>query len=176
MLRCFFFFISQIGFGDLDPPYLRQRLCSFKPTICSHAESTICSLNGCSNKILCQKQIIIVSGPFIFYTLPNFGHFRTLTRGYGIMLLQYVKGSFYVDVFLLTKYSFFLCMRNFMWPKKCKLPNMPVLPAAIDGLIWDCGTLVCESDTSSPIRKSRGTSPSFMLLIYQLSQKTRESL
>ena len=95
----FFPFISQIGFGDLDPPYLRQRLCSFKPTIFSQAESTICSLNGCSNKILCQKQIIIVSGPFIFYTLPNLGHFHTLTRGYGIMLLQYVEGCFYVMYF-----------------------------------------------------------------------------
>ena len=38
MLKWLFFFISQIGFGDLDPPFLRQRLCSFKPTICSQAE------------------------------------------------------------------------------------------------------------------------------------------
>ena len=56
---------------------------------------------------------------------------------------------------------------KFYVTKKVQAPQHAVLPAAIDGLIWeyDCGTLVCESDTSSPIRKSRGTSPSSMLLI-----------
>ena len=55
-----------------------------KPTICSQAESTSCSLNGCSNKILCQKHrqwtFYILHFPQI---LAIFTHF---TRGYGVKI------------------------------------------------------------------------------------------
>ena len=66
-------FFPIISWFSLIQTLLHAGVSNFKPTtIGSHTESTSCCLNGCSNTILCQKQKLIVSGPFMYFISSKF--------------------------------------------------------------------------------------------------------